>query len=272
VDPKVNYTVVGLFVVALIIIAIVAAIWLSGGPRKQYDTYLVLMNEPVSGLSEQALVRFNGVDVGYVSSVKLNPKDPQQVLLILKVDTDVPINQSTSATLMMQGITGITYIGLSAKAAEAPPLEVTPGYDYPIIQSSPSLLMELDAAVRDVTTDIKKFTRTIDQLFDEENQTAIKNTLQNLQQITRTISNNSMEIDTSLKNLNQTLKSAVVASGQLPDTLQNISQQALPEFYQTMSRFANVLTNLEQFTNDLQANPSILIRGQQLQPLGPGEK
>ena len=114
-DTKVNYIVVGLFVILLTLAIIGSAIWLAGvHSTQQYNTYLTYLNEAVTGLSEKASVKFNGVDVGFVDKINLNPQNPQQVRLVLQIDQRVPITEATRASLLSLGITGIAFVGLSA--------------------------------------------------------------------------------------------------------------------------------------------------------------
>ena len=114
-ESKVNYTIVGLFVILLGIGLVAISFWLTEARhQKAYNPYLVFMGESVSGLSEQSSVLFNGVRVGYVKTITLDPENPQRVRLLLMISDETPINASTTATLMSQGITGLTYVGLKA--------------------------------------------------------------------------------------------------------------------------------------------------------------
>lgn len=288
-ESKVNYTIVGFFVVALTLVIVITSFWLTDSNRKTYEPYLVYMQEAVSGLSEQAPVKFNGVNVGYVKQISLDPDNPQRVRLLLNIVKGTPITQSTTATLMAQGVTGITYIGLRATEADSPPLEKKPGQKYPVITSAPSLLVQLDTALRDLTTNMKAVTKIFYKTFDENNQQAIKQSLANIAVFSQTLANNSQAINASINHANQVLANMAQASKDLPKTMQQIkqtinslnqsavsfnaaSQQALPEMIQLMNHLSVVITHLEQFSNQIENNPAALVRGVQRPPLGPGEK
>src|SRR3989338_6673786 len=192
---------VGLFVVVLIAAMAGGALLLSGRyDYKKYRTYLVYMNEAVSGLSAEAPVKYNGVDVGFVSSIDLNPNNFRQVILTLRIKEGTPIAQSTIATLMAQGVTGLTYVGLKSTESKSPLLVTTHGEPYPVIQSAPSLLMELDTALREVTDNIQNISNVFFNTFDKQNQQAFKESLQNIQNFSKTLSNNTQKIDTILNN------------------------------------------------------------------------
>jgi len=242
-EPRANYFIVGLFVIGLAAIAICSVLWLSASRHKISHTYLTYMDESVSGLSVQAPVKFNGVNVGFVSAIKLNSENPQQVRLLLNIEEGTPINQSTRATLMTQGITGVMFVGLTAGATTAPLLETQPGETHPVIPSEPSVLVELGTTLRKMTDDMRSISEGFNELLNDNNQKSIHN---------------------SLKNLDITLQNSQV-------TLQNFSQQVLPSMVNTMSRFDSMLNRAEPFVSTLQDNPSALIRGKAPGVLGPGE-
>ena len=295
-ESKINYTVVGLFVVLLSIALIVIVFWLSGnGTKTNHKTYLVLMNEAVSGLSLQAPVKFNGVDVGSVTNISLNPKNPQQVKLLLSINADTPITTSTVATLMAQGVTGLTYVGLKAKSSVGEPLMIKPGEEYPIIASEPSFLVQMDTVLKGLTDNLNSLSENFSEIFNAQNREALKETLTSLDVITRTLANNSQNIDSTIRAADQTFQNTAIASRQLPGIMSelkttlnsvqtmtqsveqtstqvnNFSQQALPNAVDTMNRLKNITANLQTLTQEISNNPSVIMRGKQLPPPGPGE-
>lgn len=307
-DSKVNYTVVGIFVIVLSIMLVVFILWLTSLQHRQvYNTYIVYLHEEVSGLGPQSPVRYNGVKVGYVDAIWLNPQDPQQVVLKLKIRRGTPITTSTVATLMSEGITGIAYVGLKALTSQAPPLTAKPGEKYPIIPSEPSLLLKLSTALEDVTKTIRSLTESVNKVFSEENRRALSASLENLSKITKTFSDNSKNIDSSLQSMSKLLSNGEKASQRLPvvmeelegtltafrqlaknfsavghtvnttaqDTrtaMQNVSQQLVPSAQQLFDQLNTIAGNLQQISTQMQRNPSILIRGQNPPPPGPGER
>ncbi len=264
-EPRVNYFIVGLFVIGLTAATIVTTFWLSASDHKSYKKYLVYMKESVSGLSVQASVKFNGVEVGSVTDIRLNAKDPQQVELLLSIEKGTPINQSTKAMLMSQGITGIMFIGLKAGAAAAPPLVVQPGQNYPIIAWQPSVLVQVDAAIREITQDIRNISDDFEELMNEENQQAVHQTLINMAKLSSVLADQSQQIGGSLKNLNVILQNS-------QQVMQGFSQQVMPGMVNALDAFNRILQQLGPLSKTLQENPSVLIRGKAQGALGPGEK
>lgn len=263
-EPRANYTIVGAFVIFFMALLVLAIIWFSASQYKPHETYQVYMGEAVSGLTIQAPVKFNGVEVGYVDDIEVNPQNPKQVLLTLSIEKGTPIDQSTTATLKPQGITGVTYIGLQANTEHAPKIPILPGNKYPIITYQPSVLAELHNSMHEITAVFKQMRETIKTLFTSENSLAIHNTLMHLDKVTKNLSDNSTNISAGIKELTSTLQETKALA-------KTISQQAVPGTVQTLGHINKLLNDLQQVTDTLKNNPSALIRGQAPRPAGPGE-
>lgn len=271
-ETNVNYTVVGAFVIILLTCFIFAIIWLSSGfSFEQYSTYLIYMQESVSGLTPDSQVEYNGVDVGSVKSVELNEKNPQLVEVLIEIKSNTPITQGTVATLSTRGLTGVVYVALKDDSSNLEPLVVQPGQIYPVIRTAPSLFVRLDDALEQASKNFKKITNSIQTLLDPENQMMIKQTLHNLQNITNNLSLNSGKLTSILENtqiatnkLNPLLQSSLAA-------VQTLQTQTLPMTYQMLNNLNNTATNLTELTGKLKQNPAILIRGVAPATPGPGE-
>lgn len=260
-ESKINYTVVGFFVITLSILAVITGFWLTAArSHKAYTIYQVYMNESVGGLSEQAPVKFNGVQVGYISKIELNYKNMQQSHLLLAIEEDVPITTSTVATLHSQGITGVTYLGLKAQTPDAPLLQKKPGERYPEIKAGPSFLLQIDITIREVANKLKEASNAISRLLDTENLKNIKATLDNIQKA-------SEELPSTVQRISQASAQVTNAMAQTKNTLHNLSAPSV----ELIQRLEGTASNLEQLTNELKQNPSMLLRGKQSEPLGPGE-
>ncbi|AEW52238.1 TPA: MCE family protein [Legionella pneumophila] len=306
-ESKTNYTIVGLIVLILTAGLLSAGLWLSVGfNQKEYTSYTVYLKESVSGLSVESPVKFNGVQVGYVKEIKLNKNDPRQVELLLNIEKSTPITTSTSATLITQGITGVTYVGLSAGSSELTPLRKMPGEPYPVIPSKPSLLNQLDAVLKEVAENVGAVSEKAQLIFNEENADNVRKSLANIERITEIIADKGQTIDSSLNNLDVFVANMANASKQFPqlikdlktgiskfksladnmsaagkdvsktmiagkNTIDQISQQAIPPAVILLRRLNAISANLEKVSNEMRQNPSVIIRGTKAPKLGPGE-
>lgn len=306
-ESKTNYTIVGLTVLILTAGLLSAALWLSVGfNQKVYVFYTVYLRESVSGLSEDSPVKYNGVQVGFVKKIKLNKNDPRQVELTLSVEKGIPITTSTSATLISQGITGVTFIGLSAGSSDLTPIQKMPGEPYPVIPAKPSLFNQLDTILKEVSDNVGKVSEQAQRIFNEQNALYIRNTLANVDKFTSIMVANSRTIDNSLKSADVFLANMAKVSKDLPEmikelkvgvnrfnsmaedislagksvtktmdagktTVDKISQQTIPPAVLLLRRLNAISANLEKVSNEMRQNPSVVIRGTKPPKLGPGE-
>lgn len=299
-EAKTSYTVVGLIVLILIAGLIATGLWLSVGfNQKGYNTYEVYMREAISGLNSEAPVKFNGVPVGFVKNIALNQEDPQEVKLLLSIEEGTPITISTTATLIAQGITGNTYVGLSASSSDLTPLKAISPNPYPVIPSHPSLFKQLDSVLKEVAENINKVSVEVGRVFDKENTLYIKKTLANMKTVTDVVASNGDHINQSLKNIDVFLAEGVktlagvqkglehfssmtasinragkgvtttMESGKV--ALDKISYQALPSALVLLKRLDRISANLEKMSIQMRQNPAILLHGTKPPKPGPGE-
>ncbi len=285
-ESKTNFTMVGLTVIILITGLLTAALWLSFGfDRKKYDIYTIYADEAVSGLSDDSIVKYNGVKVGMVNKIELNQFDPQEVKIEIKIEEGTPITTTTQATLINQGITGTTYLGLSATSPSLSPLQKTPGEPYPVIPYKQSFLSQLEKNLTDLSLGIKR-------VFDKENAEAIKHTLINVQKVSEVVAKNNANINKSLKELPQLISSLEASVGRFSDMSRNmsnagkhvsiamsagknaidkISQQTVPPIVLLINRLDSIAANLEVVSSEMRQNPAVVIRGTTPPKPGPGE-
>ncbi|CDI03943.1 putative Mammalian cell entry related domain protein [Candidatus Competibacter denitrificans Run_A_D11] len=199
---KVNYTLVGLFVVLLGAALLGVVFWLTvGGDAKVYDRYRVYFQESVAGLNLKATVRYRGVQVGQVESIQLNPANPDQVAVILDIERGTPIRRDTIATLSTRGLTGVASVELSGGGAGSPPLEKQANQDLPVIRAGPSLVARLDDAFNNILTNVNNFSNRLEQLLSDDNQKAIAEILRHGSTITGTIAGRADSVDRIVKNV-----------------------------------------------------------------------
>ena len=193
---------VGAFVLLLGAILIVAVLWLASGGnlQKKYDLYLAILEESVAGLNLNAPVKYNGVDVGKVQSIQLDPVNPERVQLIFAIERGTPIKVDTVAVLKTQGLTGIAYVELDGGAKNAAPLVATGQQKYPVIQTKPSLSTRLENMLTTLLTKLDNTTNNIDSLVSQENQQAFKSALADIAIVSKTIASRKTEIDAGIVN------------------------------------------------------------------------
>jgi len=104
----------------------------------------------VSGLKNEASVRYRGVDVGRVASIKIEPGLSGRIQIRIGVQEDTPVTRSTYAQLGYQGVTGLAYVSLNDDGTSSELLKADAG-EPPRIEMRPSIFdssLDLVAAVR----------------------------------------------------------------------------------------------------------------------------
>ena len=174
-DDKVNYTLVGVFVLALGAALVAGVLWLAAGVggQKRYEPYQSIIQESVAGLNVDAPGKYLGVDVGKVRSIRLDPQNPNHVQLLFMIERGTPIKQDTVAVLKTQGLTGIAYVELSGGSAASPLLVPSAEGEVPNIRSKPSLSARLENVFTTVLANLDRTGANLNAVLDVENRAAL---------------------------------------------------------------------------------------------------
>ena len=196
---------------------IAGVLWLASGGalQKKYDFYLAIVQESVAGLNLNAPVKYNGVDVGKVKNIQLDPDNPERVRLIFAIERGTPIKIDTIAVLKTQGLTGIAYVELDGGARNAAPLLATGNNQYPVIQTKPSLSTRLENVLTTVLAKLDSTSNNIDSLLSKENRESFKSALTDMATISKTIAARKDLIDASIVNVARTANNTAHATQEL---------------------------------------------------------
>jgi len=170
-NNKVNYTFVGISVLIGFALLFAFTYWmLKPSSDEETQKYLIYFDESVFGLNLDAPVKFRGITVGKVVDLRINKKNTQQVQVTVEIRKSTPINESTVAKLTAQGITGLTYINLTQRKHNAPPLKKKKGEKYPVIKSVPSFFENFEHTLGEMTAELSKTLKKTQELLDDQNQ------------------------------------------------------------------------------------------------------
>ena len=204
-EPKVNYIVVGAFVLLLGAMVLGAVLWLGKTDyRGVYDRYYVYTKESVAGLSVDSTVKYRGVDVGRVKEIILNPENSEEVRITLDIVGGTPVKTDTQAVLVTQGLTGLVTLNLTGGTREAPPLAPVAGQMYPVITSVPSLFGRLDGTLAkllseqglsNLVANVNGLAQNASLVLDEENRAQFRQILKDLGEITKVLAARSGQVD-----------------------------------------------------------------------------
>jgi len=306
-EKKINYAMVGLFIIILGSAWLAISLWLALGDfATQYTTYRVYIDESVSGLYLDAPVKYRGVEIGKVQNIDLNPDVPGQVQLRLDIKSEVPIKEDTIAVLTVQGLTGIAFVDLMGGSLESPPLKAKGEEPYPVIQSGPSFFTRLDTQGTEVITNLNILFDNLAELMETGGKESLRDILQNASEITGTIVRRQEELeqgivsaaallenmaaasqrldallaqmDTTARSFDHMANRAAAASDSINDYVlssgtgvQQFSRQTLPEFGALISELRRLADTLQAVGRKLEDDPRVLLYGRDLAAPGPGE-
>jgi phospholipid/cholesterol/gamma-HCH transport system substrate-binding protein len=193
-ETRANYALIGLFMLAVTAGAFVFVYWFSrageGGDRANYR---IVFDGAVSGLRTGGAVLFNGIKVGEVSDLKLNPQNPRQVLATIAVDKSVPIRGDAKVGLDFQGLTGIASISIKGVSSDAPSLTVEIG-QLPTLIADPAATRDVSATIREVAVNASALVRRLDEDISE-NRESLRSTLTNIESFSTALGRNAERLD-----------------------------------------------------------------------------
>jgi phospholipid/cholesterol/gamma-HCH transport system substrate-binding protein len=304
----VNYALVGAFVLVLGAALIAGVLWLASGGafQKKYDLYRAIVEESVAGLNLNAPVKYNGVDVGKVQDIRLDPGNPDRVNLLFAIERDTPIRVDTVAVLKTQGLTGIAYVELSGGARDAPPLRATAGSAYPEIRTKPSLSARLENVLTTVLAKLDSTSASINAILSDENRAAFTSALADIAAVSRTIAARKDTLDAAITSAARTFDNGSRATAQLGPVIERIGRsaeaiqkmgneaalasasagktvesvgadvkrftaQTLPELERLLGELSVLATSLRRFSEQTERNPTGILFGRTPVREGPGE-
>lgn len=227
-ETRSNHILVGGVVLALVVALLGFIIWLSqvsGESRNEYD---VFFKQAVDGLAKGSAVTFNGVPVGQIESINLEPKNPEFVRVRISVREDTPILQGTTATIQGVGFTGVSQIQLDSGPRGSPPITDPGPYGVPVIPTKPGALGQLLNSAPELLERVSTLTERLTELVSDENQASIAAILNNVQEMSRSLADRGPEIAATLAEARIAIRQAGDAADQI-GRLSGTTNQLLSE-------------------------------------------
>ena len=260
------------FAATLLLVALGAFAWYALDARR-HATYEIRTPDPVSGLIPDAPVEFHGVEIGRVTRVEL--VDPRSVRILLSLRQGVPVTAATVATITSRGLatrgfTGYVYVALEDAGHDARPLAAEPGEPYPLIATAPSQSASLDMTIGQVNRNVQAMTELLQAVLDPKTIASLKESADNLQQVSRTLAENNRRLATIVVNGDRASRQLEPLLKSSSETVTALQSQVLPEAYKTLSNLERLSNTLNSVATKVNRDPSILVRGSAAPP-GPGE-
>ncbi|WP_299367668.1 MlaD family protein [uncultured Tateyamaria sp.] len=174
-ETKANYALIGLFTLGGILGALGLLLWLAKVEVDQQYAYYDILFEDVSGLGAASDVRYNGLPVGQVVDLDLDADDPSQVRVRIEVSADAPVNSETRARLQSQGVTGVSFVGLTGGSEAADPLA-----SGATIPSERTALQSVFEGAPELLSRAIVLLENVNDVFNDDNKAAVGTLVSNL--------------------------------------------------------------------------------------------
>ena len=296
----------GLFAI-LLSAALVLALWWFSDRREATRDLVLVSAGSVNGLNPQATVRYRGIVAGKVAQIALDPVDRRQLLVTVRIRSDLPITSATRARMATQGVTGLAFIALDDPGTVAEALKGEGGLP-PRIPLAPGLMEEFSSTALETLRQLRDMSERLATLTRAENLKRVDNTLasleassrgldKTLQEAPRTLAavrqafgkDKLMRIDRTLENLERASEEAVpmvVEGRKLLGRLQALSERldglagvageglagsTLPRFNLLLQELTTTSRQLSELLDEIDSSPQMLILGRGKPQPGPGE-
>ncbi|ASC90409.1 MlaD family protein [Alcaligenes faecalis] len=259
-EPRAHHVLIGVFTLVVAVAAVLFSLWLAkAGQDAETRDYDIVFLEGVRGLSRGSAVQYNGLRVGEVRSLRLDPNDLQRVRAQVSIQAAIPIHEDTQARLALAGITGQSVIELSGGTPNSPLLEAT-GDNLPMIVASPSPLAQLMAGGEELMTQISKLLENANTFLSSENSQSLSASLQKLEALMGQLSTASEGVPSLVKELSQASQQATTLLSSTQGLVDRQGTQAMNAIQKSMEDFSRATQSLNKL---LEQNSAAIGRGAQ---------
>ena len=265
---------------------------------EQYDNYYTIFDTSVNGLFVDAKVKLNGIDVGSVTSITINEKDLNQVVVAFKVHRGTPIKQGTRAGMTAgMNLTGEKQVILSGGTFSEP--NVPEGGFVPAEKSS---FDQIANQASNIASHVDSVLINLNTILSTENAENLSRAIKNFEAMTANLKRVTQDMSRPIENisksaesmhkvmteiedakiaakasedldlvkqkieaidtktLNDNLAEAMASINQLSKRLDQMVYKNQDQVGEAIVELNNVLENLEEFSQKIKNNPSAIIR------------
>ncbi|HEX9653587.1 MAG TPA: MlaD family protein [bacterium] len=255
-----------------------------GKQTKDYQTYL----KYAGGIQEGSLVKYGGMDVGYVNGITLPEGTDTKIHVKIRVDEKTPVRIDSKAFVTSIGIMTDQHIELSTGSLDSPLLP--PGS---VIESKEVLgFSQMAEPLGELNEQVQELLARVSDVFNEQNRAHLGNMLanfdnimtqgqkqflsvvQNLDNLTAHMASigkdlnelmdkNKGNFDQTLGHLQKTTEETTKLIADLRETmsiLENILSSNTTSIVDIMENFQYASQNMEEFTRIVKERPWLLIR------------
>lgn len=225
-ETKANFALIGAFTILGFLGLLAFLMWFAKLEiDRQFDYYDIYFNE-VSGLGVSSEVTFAGLSVGKVVDMVLADDDNGVVRVRVELEEGTPVRENSTASLEIQGVTGVANVAITSGSPSAPRLTREDG-SPPVIVGNESVLQTLSNEGPQMISRLNTVAEQLTVLLGAENQTRVHHILAN--------------VENSSANLDKTLADVSGATDAIADAANDF--KAFGEKLDTLSKTAETTLN-----------------------------
>ena len=249
-ETKASHLVIGTFVLIAVAGIFAFVIWLAKLQiDREFSEYHVFFDGAVSGLSDGADVLFDGIPVGSVQDIRIDPDNNGRVRVHVEIDANTPVRADSVAVLQFKGITGVSQLLIESGTQQSPLLKPSPEKPIPEIASKPSQFEQIFEGAPQVVASLLELITRANSLLSRENRQAFSNILKDLNTLTTAIAGRTADLDTLITNLRETTGNISEAAGSVNSITTDL-QTLVKDANHTLALTRGALANADQLLDE----------------------
>ncbi|MFM1987547.1 MAG: hypothetical protein RJA99_504 [Pseudomonadota bacterium] len=258
-EPEARYTTIGAVLLALIVAAIGAFVWLtSSGRASDFRYYTVYFErQSLEGLQIGGDVNMRGVKVGRVEDYVIARSNINRVSVKIRVTRETPVSENTTAVVVRNILTGIARINLETPGTPGPELVVVPaGERYPVIPEGTSNLDQIADAVSRLAVQADTALENVNRVLGPRNQRSVSEALGAVRDLATGLSSRLDAIDDTTRSIRTTADAFARSSREIARSVDQVAKavepvgrdagEAMREAQATLREFARSSQSLER--------------------------
>ncbi len=198
--------------VSTLLLVIILAIFIIPKLKEEGDIYFInFKGFSVNGVNEGADVKYQGVRIGKVSDIIVNPDDLNSILIYVQLKKNFPVKQDMQARLQYQGITGLRFVEISGGKTDSPGVPI--GGE---IRTSKGL----GEKAEDIVINIDSVVDALNKILNRENREKISGILSNVRDSSQALSN---VLQSKQQNIGSSIEKFDRAMGQIVTLSENLT-------------------------------------------------
>ncbi|MEX2584688.1 MAG: MlaD family protein [Gemmatimonadota bacterium] len=245
-----NEVVVGMVVVASLVVAVIAAFWLSGRVWGEEQLEVTAVFREVGELRQGNPVKFRGVQVGRVTDIGLGDTG-QGVLVLMEISPDVVLPPDPAVLLAPASLFGDWQASIVSRSGY-PELEFTAAIGDGVLPGStlPDIT-QLTAVGARIAEDLETLADRVEVAFTEETAIAIRETIENVQAMSEQLTG---FVDQQTQTYRDVSQSVLVATDNITQTTARFDRVAgqVESAFTEGGQVQQILANAEQASQNLE--------------------